>query len=286
MTPLVLFAALSAYAADPTVILGVLEEVPGHYAGEPLSRVVRVAFQKDGREWKAFPASCPDQECLRMIASKFPVEMTWNISFSGRSLGPVPGTALKEVEFYSDIGIEKLEGPAPSIGRRSAEFGGFLGKPVLRPLIANSQPFYKDPDSWKPSQTSAEVAASLRSAFRKKFPDVSNCKSGKPWKYRDADISIRKTYSSSKGWSVAQLQLPVSDCEGPPDDAFLDQWFAVSPGREVMFIGSGMWLVDAGDYDGDGASELVFAIDRYNEGGYELFYGGFKGHATFAFSYH
>jgi hypothetical protein len=27
-----------------------------------------------------------------------------------------------------------------------------------------------------------------------------------------------------------------------------------------------MWLVDAGDYDNDGKSELVFAIDRANEG--------------------
>ena len=286
MTALVLVATLSAYAAEPDVILGVLEEIPGHYAGEPLSRVVRVAFQKDGREWKAFPASCPDQECLRTIASKFPAKMTWNISFSGRGLGPVAGTSVKEFEFYSDIGIEKLEGPAPSIGKRSAEFGGFLGSPVLRPLIANSQPLYKDPDLWRPSQVSVQADSSLRLAFRKKFPDMSSCKTGKPWKYRDADIGIRKTYSSSNGWRVAQLQLPMSDCEGPPDDAFLDQWFAVSPQHEVMFLGSGMWLVDAGDYDGDGASELVFAIDRYNEGGYKLFYDGFKGHAVFAFGYH
>ena len=27
--------------------------------------------------------------------------------------------------------------------------------------------------------------------------------------------------------------------------------------------------------------ELVFAIDRYNQGGYELFYDDFKGHAVF-----
>jgi hypothetical protein len=39
-----------------------------------------------------------------------------------------------------------------------------------------------------------------------------------------------------------------------------------------------MWLVDAGDYDNDGKSELVFAIDCANEGGYELFYDDFKKH--------
>lgn len=47
-----------------------------------------------------------------------------------------------------------------------------------------------------------------------------------------------------------------------------------------------MWLVDAGDYDNDGRSELVFSIDRYNEGGYELYYNDFKKHSTFRFGYH
>jgi hypothetical protein len=33
-------------------------------------------------------------------------------------------------------------------------------------------------------------------------------------------------------------------------------------------------------------SELVFAIDRANEGGYELFYDDFKKHTVFQFYYH
>ncbi len=47
-----------------------------------------------------------------------------------------------------------------------------------------------------------------------------------------------------------------------------------------------MWLVDAGDYDKDGKSELVFSIDRYNRGGYELFYDDFKKHVVLEFGYH
>jgi len=47
-----------------------------------------------------------------------------------------------------------------------------------------------------------------------------------------------------------------------------------------------MWLVDAGDYDSDGKSELVFSIDGYNRGGYKLFYDDFSRFATFEFGYH
>jgi hypothetical protein len=47
-----------------------------------------------------------------------------------------------------------------------------------------------------------------------------------------------------------------------------------------------MWLVDAGDYDNDGRSELVFSIDDYDLGGYRLFYDHFKKESVFEFSYH
>jgi hypothetical protein len=82
------------------------------------------------------------------------------------------------------------------------------------------------------------------------------------------------------------IELDRYRCEGPIEDAYAAQWFTVSPAEEAKFIGQGMWLVDGGDYDNDGRSEIVFAIDRYNEGGYELFYDDFKGHAEFRFSYH
>jgi hypothetical protein len=54
----------------------------------------------------------------------------------------------------------------------------------------------------------------------------------------------------------------------------------------ARFLGAGMWLVDAGDYDNDGKSEVLFSIDQYNRGGYILFYDDFKKQAVFEFSYH
>jgi len=77
------------------------------------------------------------------------------------------------------------------------------------------------------------------------------------------------------------------DCEDTEAGFEIDDaWFAVGVDKSVQYLDSGMWLVDAGDYDNDGKSELVFAIDRYNRGGYELFYDDFKQHSTFEFSYH
>jgi hypothetical protein len=183
------------------------------------------------------------------------------------------------------------KGPIPTVGARSPEYGGFTDASVYRPLVANSQQNSKDPESWKPAHPSADLVRLLRSEFRKKFPTVSNCLTpeknvGKPWPYRDEDVRILKAYSSKNAWTVARARLEEYRCDGPADDPFIDQWFAVSPKFEAQFLGTAMWLVDAGDYDRDGKSELVFSIDDYNRGGYELFYDDFNRHATFEFSYH
>ena len=104
--------------------------------------------------------------------------------------------------------------------------------------------------------------------------------------YSDHNIKILKAYSSKKSWSVALLWLAGYRCDGPSDNAFVGQWFAISPARDVTFLDTGMWLVDAGDYGNDGRSELLFSIDRNNRGGYELFYDDFKKKAVFEFGYH
>jgi hypothetical protein len=275
---LAIFIALSAHASESTIMLGILEQIPGRFVGEPSFRAVRVAFQKKGREWQPFPSACSDQACLKTITSEYPPTVTWTIAFSGKSVGRVTAITPKDFEFYSAIGLQKITSkePVPAVAKK---------------LVADSQPYYKDPDSWKPSHLSSEVAASLRLAFRKKFPKVSNCASHdhenpKPWQYRDADLKVRRAYSSAHNWSVVQLLLTGSRCDTPPDEPFIDQWFAVMPDGQTTFLGNGMQLVDAGDYDNDGKSELVFAIVRANEGGYELYYDDFKRHAEFQFSYH
>lgn len=296
-TPLLLavFAFLFlATASGQNTTLGVLEDVPGVYAGEQNSPGVRVVFYKQGTAWEPFPSNCPDQNCLKGLPSRYPSEVAWTIGFNGGTLGHLTAQTPEKFAFYSHVGLQKITSgeQVPTVGQRSKEFGGFLDAAVYRPLVASSQSSFKDPESWKPSPLSPQLIKALRQAFRTKFPTL--CKSSAQdetrlvrFPYRDVDVGLVKAYASNKQWAVARLTLKdASDCEGTEAGLIADAWFFVDPQKAVRYLGSGMWLVDAGDYDNDGKSELLFAIDRYNRGGYELFYNDFKGHAVFEFSYH
>jgi hypothetical protein len=295
MVILLALGAIVANAAGQNLILGVLEDVPGVYAGEPNVRRVRTVFQKNGQNWTAFPSECPDQDCLKTISLEFPLEVTWAVGFDGRTLGQVTGRTPKDFKFYAHIGLQEIISGAsvPTIGKRSSDYGGFTGASVYRPLIANSQSFFRDPESWKPSQPSPELVKLLRQQFRRKFPKL--CKISKqdetklePFLYRDLDVKLVKGYASNKGWTIARLHLQDAiDCNDVEAGFEIDDpWFALDPQQTVQYLDSGMWLVDAGDYDYDGRSELVFSIDRDNRGGYELYYDDLKKHVVFEFGYH
>jgi hypothetical protein len=281
-------------ARGQSLILGVLEDVPGVYVGETNVRKVRVVFQKKGTEWSAFRSDCPDQTCLKTITPDFPRVVIWNIGFDGRALGQVTGRTPNDFKFYAHVGLQDIPSgaPVPTIGKKSAEFSRSAGGLVYRPLIANSQPYLMDPEAWKPSQSAPEQIRLFRQQFRKKFPKF--CRISKdetklePFLYRDEDVEVVKTYPSKKGWRIVRLHLADAvDCKDVEAGSEIDDsWFALDPNDRSQYLGSGMWLVDAGDYDNDGGSELVFSIERENSGGYELFYDDFRKHVTFQFSYH
>jgi hypothetical protein len=291
---LVAFSAVIPRAAAQGPIVGVLEDVPGDYVGQPNVRKVRMAFQKSGHEWIAFPSDCPDQACLKNATLKFPRKVTWNIGFDGKLLGSVSGRTPNDFKFYAHVGLQEItsKAPIPSVGKRSAEFGGYTGASVYRPLVANSEPYFGDPEGWKPSRLAPVELQSFRRQFRQRFPKL--CKSNEdgtklePFPYHDQDIQIVKAYSSREGWKIARLHLEGAIACNDVEAGFQidDPWFASDPRGRFHYLGSGMWLVDAGDYDNDGSSELVFSIDRENRGGYVLFYHDFRNRAVFEFGYH
>jgi len=278
-----------------TVISGVLEDMPGEYSGESDFRAVRATFQKTGDDWQAFPTKTSSYRDLETLPTSYPQEMTWTIAFDGRNLGKVTSRTPSHFKFYSEIGIELITSSSqvPTVGKKSTNYSGFLDTPVYRPLVAVSQPYVSDPEQWKPTQLSQGLIATARQQFRVKFPKATNCRNpeentARPWKYRDEDIQVTKAYSSKDKWSLVELNLTGNACDGEQDfqDAFHGQWYVIEPSGIARFLGTDMWLVDAGDYDNDGKSEVLFAISGYNKGGYRLFHRDFTRSAEFAFHYH
>jgi hypothetical protein len=291
---LALVLSVTATALGQDVVLGVLEDSHGWYAGEPNFRSVRVVFRKVGRDWKPFPSNCPDERCLKTIATSYPREMTWTITFDGKNLGQITSHAPSEFKWYAAIGQQEIAGAGyvPTVGKRSSEFGGYAEAAVYRPLVANSQPYFKDAEEWKPIRPSQDLISALRQAFRRQFPKL--CRLGgreqsrmDAFPYHDQDVEVVKAYASKLGRTIARLHLLAVDCADVEAGFDIDDpWFVVESGKSGKYLDSGMWLVDAGDYDDDGRSELVFSIDRENRGGYLLFYDDFKKHTAFEYSYH
>ena len=76
------------------------------------------------------------------------------------------------------------------------------------------------------------------------------------------------------------------DCKTEKPEVGIVSWFVIDPKYSVRFLDVEGWLIDAGDYDRDGKSELVFQTGGYNRGGYKLYYSDFQKYAAFEFSYH
>lgn len=293
---LLALAALALSARSQTIFLGVLEDVPpiNEVGGD--HRAVRIVFEKQGSDWSAFPPSCSDEKCRDISVATYPREILWTVGFDGKNLGQLSAITPKN---WSDSGSGGLglqvitsRGAVPTIGAKSREFGGQTDASVYRPLVTNSEPFVNDPDVWKRSQLSPLQVSRLRQDFRHHFGKL--CELAKdqstliPMHYHDDDIRVVSAYKSQAGWAVARLHLQGAiDCHDTEAGFEIDDsWFAIDPQLVVRYLDSGIWLVDAGDYDNDGHSELIFSINRDNAGGYEIFYDEFKKHANFEYTYH
>ena len=81
------------------------------------------------------------------------------------------------------------------------------------------------------------------------------------------------------------LRSSLRDCD-PYGFApqYENHWFVMS--ANPKHLGDGMDLLDAGDYDGDGHSEMIFWTSGENRDGYVLVYDDFAKRAEFYWHYH
>jgi hypothetical protein len=112
-------------ALEPSVILGVLEDIPAE-TGEPDLRAVRAVFQKLGDEWVPFPAQAQNYRDLQSLPASYPKQLTWTILFNGRSLGTVTAETPSFFRSNSQVGIEEItsDDPLPVVGEKSTAFSG------------------------------------------------------------------------------------------------------------------------------------------------------------------
>ena len=275
------------------VILGVLEDLPGDYAGQPNFRAVRAMFEWRDGNWAAFPSKARNQSELKLLARLYPQHISWTIVFRGRNLGQVSSQAPAQFDFYGEVGTEKIvsAGQVPTIGRRSEDYSDYGGVPVYRPLVAVSQPNYLDPQHWRRVEPAPKLISSARQLFRERFRHVENCTNpeddkGHIWSYRDDDIGAGEAYASDDGWRLIELHLRNWRCDGPSEEPFDLNWFVANPAGAIRFLGFDMQFLDAGDYSGTGSSDVLFSAGGENLGGYRLYYQNFARHVDFTFNYH
>ncbi len=283
--------AASGLAHGETVLLGVLEDVPGVYAGESNSMKVRTLFSHKDANWGAYKSDCPNQECLKTAAEQYPREVTWFVALDGQQIGKVVGRTPNNFPFYSHVGLQDIvDGKIPIVGEASYEFGNFGADKLHRPLVAVSRPNFKDPTAWRRVKVTPQMLSQALTALRSKVPHA--CKEGPsdalvPFRYAKSDLDIR-AHRSSRGALVMTVMLKGAyECDGGEGEGALNtQTFAVTEAGMMRFLGEGLLLVDAGDYDNDGQSELLFSFSSYNRGGYVLFSGALVELARFEFGSH
>ena len=278
--------------AGGNVVVGVLENLsPNQQAriqqayGAAETSVVRVAFRRGADGWEAFPDNVANLDQLQGANEQFPANLDWTIAFDGKSLGRIESARPKQWLAYSDIGLHLLLAgeQVPHVGKPGSDFSHWgAGGAVYRPLILVSAPNVQDPDRWQRAGRDDSLVKRAIDSFR-----AAVQKENAKFNLADGVVELLKAYRSRSGSLLFALivtgQAPAP--EEVPGPEWSPHWFVTEGPDQVRFLGSELMLVDAGDYDGDGHSELVFAKSSYNYDGYLLFYDDFRRSAAFGWSY-
>ena len=284
-------AALVRHRATP--VIAILEQPP--QCSETRAAGVRPVFARRGLERVPLLA----EDSVRDLGLE---SQEFTLAFDGRSLGPLrttdPGFHGDEWTFRRDHFLDVAPGQQlPQLANRSHRFAGWCNAPTVRPVVAVTSGHYEDPESWKPFQPGAEVLDRLLPAFRAKVGKADVCRktvSAKgdttehdvPYRYSTHDLVVVGAYRNARGEEIVGLEFrnSIRPCDGFMDPQLLNHWFLSS--ASPKYLGPEMDLVDAGDYDGDGRSELLFWQSGDDVDKYVLMYDDFARTVEFFWNYH
>jgi hypothetical protein len=294
---ILLFVSSSAFGKEVSnVVVGIIEddrtELANWKDGPSKNRVIRPLFEKKGNDW--------------ILSTNHSEKMHWAIAFDGRNFGEFessPGKTTTGASLSKNVHVPLDKSNQDLVvGKASYSFSGWVYTDVNRPLVIVSNGNFSDPDRWKPFQPSDSQIRVFKSVFRSEYPTVENCDENEiplpaPWSYDDSNIQIgNKSYQSNNGFILVGMHLNGCKC-GIGSGPFLEQLFIFKANWTFTHIDlESNWnhaddtlsltLVDAGDYDGDGQSEVVFFVSGYNEDGYALFYDSFRKNVVYTWVYH
>jgi hypothetical protein len=297
LTPTARKPAATLPKGDGSVYVGILDDAREDFSVEKTGaikrRIIMPAFEKRDAEWQA-------------VTHFGAHSMKWTVGFDGNNLGEVESQASGEEADQINSSHSRAkqiivtpDAKVPTFGKPSREFTGvsslFGLTSVRRPLVVISKPYWHDPDGWMNTQLPEEITQLVRDAFRRQYPHVDRCEHEKiaerDWRFPNSALSVRAAYASKKNSLLVAVKLDAGDCGwgGRPDeptDSFVFQWFLVTADHSVRRIGGFESLLDAGDYDNDGRSELIFFSTRSESSDvYDLLYDNFQKKAELEVGY-
>lgn len=228
---------------------------------------LRIVFRYQGGQWEPMPENPnsldKEGDYYPNMGADYPQQVSWTVAFDGKKIGTVNTTQPVHFTGRGELGkqIASPNSVLPRIPDRAKKFP-FEG---FRPLVLVSRPNYADPDVWKPFRpTGPAVIKQVRAAYLHQYGSTAGCGS----RCSDESILVQEGYRSAHG-EVLIVVRPASEHHGEPglermvcacEGAGWDphsHWYLVQRGA-VTFVGNLLTLIDAGDYDGDGVSEILF----------------------------
>ena len=239
------------------------------------------------------PMAAVTTSIFKELNQKYPESVNWNVLYKGSRIASLTGIKPDKIRFYSELGSQVVSSELVKIPFKTegtADFTSWQGPFTARPLMLVSKQNFDDPEKWKNSDLTAKELEKARDLYHRIVPLLPSCneQSGdiiSNSSYPADDIDLWKSYRSKDNAVLAGLSVDDSESgfEITPDE-YLNHWFLLEKDK-IKYLGLGMVPIDAGDLDGDGHSEWLFASGGEGVDSYILFYDNFKKHARFDIFY-
>lgn len=265
---LTLALCLQAHPASAwTSWIGVLEDWPTkdlQKSDQPVSYEARVRplfVKMDRGFWQAAPKPGDKDP-----AATLPKSFSWDVCFSGRGEGSLTAS-MNDVPPPSPPYALRAEDRAPWRTRRSLDYAGWISEPVYKPIILSSSlnSSCKDPEKWrmgtgdKARQHLARMIELTKDEMTKQDPTR---------KLNEATAKVPKAWGTAKHGRFAVLKAKTNTKD-------ISATFYIGD-KGPQFIGFDAMMIDAGDFDSDGLTEVVFKQRSEKKDIYSLYAKGVK----------